>query len=117
MPSRSPRTVSVIGVNGWYSANQRIAGGNVSVGTNPLPRNGSRISGIGRLLAVSTLLVHQPERDREPDHGQGHERQQPEEREPVQHRRGRPEADEHRRAEHDHERHQRLDQRAEHVAR
>ena len=60
MPSRSPRTVSVIGVNGWYSANQRIAGGNVSVGTNPLPRNGSRISGIGRLLAVSTLLVTSP---------------------------------------------------------
>src|SRR5215213_6195990 len=32
----------------------------VSVGTNPLPRNGSRIRGMGRLLAVSTLLVLRP---------------------------------------------------------
>jgi hypothetical protein len=30
------------------------------VGTNPLPRKGSRISGIGRLLAASTLLVTIP---------------------------------------------------------
>ena len=48
------------GVNGWYSANQRTPAGIESVGTKPLPRNGSRISGIGRLLAVSTLLADQP---------------------------------------------------------
>ena len=30
------------------------------MGTNPLPRNGSRSSGIGRLLAASTLLVTRP---------------------------------------------------------
>jgi hypothetical protein len=28
-----------------------------SVGTNPLPRKGSRTSGIGRLLAVSTVAT------------------------------------------------------------
>ena len=50
----------MIGVNGWYSANQRSPAGIESVGTNPLPRNGSRISGIGRLLAVSTLLLTRP---------------------------------------------------------
>jgi len=34
-------------------------------GDNPLPGvNGSSISGIGRLLAVSTALGHEPERDR-----------------------------------------------------
>ena len=58
----------MIGVKGWFSANQRIAAGIESVGTNPLPRNGRRIRGIGRLLAVSTLLRDQPERDRQPDH-------------------------------------------------
>jgi hypothetical protein len=31
-----------------------------SVGTNPLPRKGSRTSGMGRLLAVSTLLLTWP---------------------------------------------------------
>ena len=50
----------MIGVNGWYSANQRSPAGMESVGTNPLPRNGSRISGMGRLLAVSTLLLTRP---------------------------------------------------------
>ena len=33
------------------------------MGTNPLPRNGRRISGIGRLLAVSTLSAYQAEGD------------------------------------------------------
>ena len=48
------------GVNGWYSANQRRPAGIESVGTNPLPRNGSRSNGMGRLLAVSTLLLTMP---------------------------------------------------------
>ena len=47
----------MIGVNGWYSAKARSPAGMESVGTNPLPRNGSSTSGIGRLLAVSTLLL------------------------------------------------------------
>ena len=50
----------MIGVKGWFSANQRIAAGIESVGTNPLPRKGSRIRGIGRLLAVSTFLETSP---------------------------------------------------------
>ena len=50
----------MIGVNGWYSANQRSPAGIESVGTNPLPRNGSSSSGIGRLLAASTLLATRP---------------------------------------------------------
>ena len=50
----------MIGVNGWCSANQRSPAGIESVGTNPLPRNGSRVSTIGRLLAVSTLLLTRP---------------------------------------------------------
>jgi hypothetical protein len=48
------------GVNGWYSANQRSAAGMESVGTNPLPRKGSSISGMGVLLAVSTLPALMP---------------------------------------------------------
>ena len=50
----------MIGVNGWLSANQRNGSGIEPVGTNPLPKNGKSSSGIGRLLAVSTLLVSMP---------------------------------------------------------
>ena len=52
--------MSMIGVNGWLSANQRRPAGIESVGTNPLPRRGSRNRTIGRLLAVSTLLASKP---------------------------------------------------------
>ena len=61
-PTSSPRTVSMIGVNGWCSANQASGPGIDSVGTNPLLRNGRRIRNIGRLLAVSTLFETMPER-------------------------------------------------------
>jgi hypothetical protein len=47
-------------VKGSYSENRRIPVGTESVGTNPLPRKGSGISGMGRLLAASTLLVTIP---------------------------------------------------------
>src|SRR5438034_10105805 len=60
VPSSRPRRVSVIGVKGWYSANQRTPAGMESVGTKPLPRNGSSSRNIGRLLAVSTLLLTRP---------------------------------------------------------
>src|SRR6185437_16608381 len=60
VPDSSPRSVSVIGVNGWCSANQRRPAGIESVGTNPLPRNGSSNRNIGVLLAVSTLLLASP---------------------------------------------------------
>src|SRR5215218_9383021 len=60
LPSSSPRTVSMTGVNGWYSANQRSPVGIESVGTKPLPRNGRNTSGVGRLLAASTVLVTRP---------------------------------------------------------
>src|ERR1700754_3261381 len=52
VPRRRPRMVSMIGVKGWYSANQRRAVGMESVGTKPLPRKGSRTRGIGALLAA-----------------------------------------------------------------
>src|SRR5882724_1492670 len=60
VPVSKPRSVSFTGVNGSYSANQRIPAGSESVGTKPLPRNGSRIRNIGELLAVSTLLADSP---------------------------------------------------------
>src|SRR5918997_2672613 len=60
VPIRSPRIVSMTGVKGWYSANQRSAVGIESVGTNALPKNGSRIRGMGMLLAVSTLSLTRP---------------------------------------------------------
>ena len=52
--------VSMIGVNGWCSANQPSGPGRDSVGTKPELRNGSRTRIIGRLLAVSTLSVTMP---------------------------------------------------------
>src|SRR3984957_11766867 len=59
-PVSSPRTVSVMGVNGWYSANHRSPAGIDPAGTNPLPRNGSTIRNIGVLLADSTVLAASP---------------------------------------------------------
>jgi hypothetical protein len=59
-PASSPRSVSMTGVKGWYSANQRTPTGIESVGTKPLPRNGSSTRGIGLLLAVSTLSARTP---------------------------------------------------------
>src|ERR687892_70552 len=53
VPRRRPRTVSMIGVKGWYSANQRRAVGMESVGTKPLPRKGRKTRGMGALLAAS----------------------------------------------------------------
>ena len=50
----------MIGVNGWCSANQASPVGIESVGTKALDRNGSRISGIGALLAASTLPLASP---------------------------------------------------------
>src|SRR3954447_25465265 len=60
VPRRRPRTVSMIGVKGWYSANQRRTVGMESVGTKPLPRQGSRIRGIGALLAASGVGDFRP---------------------------------------------------------
>jgi hypothetical protein len=60
VPISSPRSVTMTGVKGWYSANQRSKVGIESVGTNPLPKNGRSTKGTGRLLAVSTLSVDMP---------------------------------------------------------
>src|SRR5450631_2901030 len=58
--SNSPRRVSMTGVKGWYRGNQASQLGIDSVGTNPLPRNGRMTRNMGRLLAVSTLLLTSP---------------------------------------------------------
>src|SRR6516165_1060506 len=55
-----PRTVVMTGLNGWYSANQRIAAGIELVRTKPLPRNARMMSGVGALLADSTVLAARP---------------------------------------------------------
>src|SRR4051794_23748437 len=60
VPINSPRRVSLIGVNGWYSANQRTAPGSESVGTNPLPSIGRNVNGNGMLLADSGLRAVSP---------------------------------------------------------
>jgi hypothetical protein len=52
--------VSITGVNGWYSANQRIAVGIDCVSTKPLPRKARMMSGVGALLADSTDLAARP---------------------------------------------------------
>lgn len=44
VPSRSPRTVSMIGVKGWSCANQCNQPGIEAVGTKPLPSRGSRVA-------------------------------------------------------------------------
>ena len=86
VPSSSPRSVSMIGVNGWYSANQRSPAGIESVGTNPLPRNGRSTSGIGRLLAASTVLAARPKRDRQPVSAKRDHREDAGRREPLDRR-------------------------------
>src|SRR5215469_11593054 len=59
-PVSRPRTVLITGVNGWYSANQRMAVGIVLVSTKPLPRNARMMSGVGALLADSAVLAARP---------------------------------------------------------
>ena len=86
----------MIGVNGWYSANQRIPAGIESVGTNPLPRNGSSSSGIGMLLAASTLLVTRPSATASQISANVEQRQQADRAEPVEHAGGRAEAEQQR---------------------
>ena len=58
-PVSNRRTASVTGVNGWYSANCRRPAGIESVGTKPLPRNGSNVSFGKKLLSSggSVLMV------------------------------------------------------------
>src|SRR6185312_7707719 len=46
-PSSRLRMVSMMGVNGWYSENQRSPGAIAAAGTNALPRNGRSASGRG----------------------------------------------------------------------
>ena len=60
VPSSRPRRVSMAGVNGWYSANRRNPVGIESTGTKALERSGSRISGIGLLLAASAVWLIRP---------------------------------------------------------
>ena len=60
VPISRPRTLSMIGVKGWCSANQARPGGIEPVGTKPLLRNGRKTRNIGRLLAVSTLSADMP---------------------------------------------------------
>jgi hypothetical protein len=50
----------MMGVNGWYSANQRSPGAIDWGGTKALPRNGRKISGMGLLLAPSGFLAASP---------------------------------------------------------
>ena len=106
----------MIGVNGWCSANQRMPAGIESVGTNPLPRNGSRSSGIGRLLAVSTLLVTRPSATASQVSANVSSVSRPTAREPLDHAGGRAEAERQRDREDDRHRDQRLDQAADDVA-
>src|SRR6476620_9485729 len=59
-PESRPRSVSVIGVNGWLSANQRSPGDIEPAGTNAEPRNGRNCTSSGLLLADSTVLEIRP---------------------------------------------------------
>jgi hypothetical protein len=64
VPEQSPRTVSIIGVNGWYSANHCIGNGIDSGGTNPLPKNGSAAGAAAAgCCAVSTLFEDEADRN------------------------------------------------------
>ena len=116
VPVRKPRKVSMNGVNGWYSANQRTAVGIEPVGTNPLPRNGSSSRGIGRLLAVSTLFVDHAERDRQPGERECDHREDADGREPLDGAGGGPEADQQRDADDDGDAQHRLDYAADDVS-
>jgi hypothetical protein len=60
VPLSSPRTVSMIGVNGWYSANSRRPGPILSAGTIALLKNGSMTSGTEAMPAVSGDFAASP---------------------------------------------------------
>jgi hypothetical protein len=52
VPVSRPRTVSLIGVKGWYWANQRSPSAMESVGTKGLDKKGNSCRIIGVLLVV-----------------------------------------------------------------
>src|SRR5262249_905098 len=60
VPFNSPRMVSMIGVNGWYSANCFAPGPILSAGTNALLRNGRRTSGTTAKAAFSAVFAARP---------------------------------------------------------
>src|SRR5262249_59228974 len=59
-PNARPRPLWRPGGNVGYAATQTIAVGIDCVSTNPLPRKGRMISGVGALLAASTVLAARP---------------------------------------------------------
>src|SRR6476646_4152378 len=60
VPSSSPRIVSIIEVNGWFSANQRTPAGIVSGGTKPLLMKGPNCRRSVELLAPATDFADIP---------------------------------------------------------
>ena len=59
-PVSRPRSVSMTGVNGWFSANQRTPAGMEPVGTKALLTNGSTTMSSARLFAPAGVLATSP---------------------------------------------------------
>ena len=108
VPSSRPRIVSMIGVNGWCSANQRTAAGIESVGTNPLLRNGSSWTMSRNGVVPADRLGGQAERDRQPGQREREQREEAGRGEPVDGVAVGPEAHQHRDAHDQHRADQRL---------
>ncbi len=60
MPTSNPRSVSVIGVNGWFSATHASPLDIESVGTNALLTNGRNCNGNAEVLAPATVFAPMP---------------------------------------------------------
>ena len=116
VPSRRPRTVSMIGVKGWFWANQLTPSGIVFVGTKALLRKGRRTRKIGRLLAVSTSRGHMPRATENQEMARAERARTPDRRDPLGRTRRRPEADHQGHDHHDGERQEGLDHAADDVA-
>ena len=66
VPSSRPRSVSMIGVNGWFSANQRSRPGIDSVGTNAAAQERQEHQEHRQVARGLDALGHHAERDRQP---------------------------------------------------
>ena len=102
MPSSSPRSVSVIGVTGWFAATARSPARMVSTGTNALDRYGRNSTRKVNPFAPSTVRAISPKHTATQDSASTHSTSIPATGQPLEHAGVRPEPGQERHPDHQH---------------
>ena len=82
VPSSSPRSVSMTGVKGWYSANQRIPAGHRVRADKRAAGERQQLEDEGEAVGARRRFAHQAEHDPHPRDRQGKQRDDAERRDP-----------------------------------